>query len=140
MPSPLEWDHRFGHNMRLFLSNYSAVVASVLLFVIVRHPLILVGTAAACTAWWFLSRYLAAQNISLAVAGVRISSSHLNAGFLLALFVTVLVVFGSVIFFFIGLSTSVVSVHALFRNDKQHNLGAARGVTEDGGASAPSAA
>ena len=136
----MEWDHRFGHNMRLFLSNYSAIVASVLLFVIVWHPLMLLGTAAACTAWWFLSQYLAAQNISVVVVGTRVSSSHLNAAFLLALFVAVLAVFGSEIFFFIGLSTSVVSVHALFRNDKQHNLGAARGVTDDKGAVAPSAA
>jgi hypothetical protein len=118
--------------MRLFLSNYSAIVASVLLFVIVRHPLMLVGTAAACGAWWYSSRYLAAQKVSIVVASMRLTSSHLNAGFLLALFVTVLLVFGSVIFFFIGVSTSVVAAHALFRNDKQHDLGAARGVTEDG--------
>jgi len=111
-----------------------------LLFVIVRHPLMLLGTAAACTAWWFLSQYLVAQNINVVVGGRQFSSSHLNAGFLLALFLAVLIVFGSIIFFFIGLSTSIVSVHALFRNDKQHNLGSAKGVTEEATASAPSVA
>ncbi len=141
MPSPVEWDHRFGHNMRLFLSNYSAIVAAVLLLLIVRHPLMLVGTAAACAAWWYLSHYLESQNISVVIANRRVTSSHLNAAFLATLFLTVLIVFGSVIFFFIGLSTSIVAAHALFRNDRLHNLGAAQGVTEeDVGATVPKAA
>lgn len=136
----MEWDARFGHNMRLFLSNYSAIVICVMLLVVVTQPLILLGLTLACGVWWLLSSYLTSNAVAVNVAGQRLTSAHLNTLFTALLFLGMLTVFGTSIFFFIGLSTTLVAVHALFRNDKQHNLGTAKTAEEAPGAMPPSPA
>ena len=138
MPSPNEWDVRFGHNMRYWLSNYICIMLVVLVAVVISRPLVLASLAVASGLYWAVSHYLWKHRVSAVIAGQRLTPAHLTLLFVMAVCTVIFILFRSEILTFIGGCASIVSVHALFRNAKPLTPGACKADEAERGAAAPS--
>jgi NAD/NADP transhydrogenase beta subunit len=94
-----------------------------------------IAVAIAVALGWRLSSYAHETGLSFRVLSYNLSPSHISAAVGFSLLASVLATFGSVIFFFLGIATTTIMVHALLRNVPPEVVNQRLGLDSAGAAS-----
>lgn len=131
VPAPAEWEVRVPRNIKHFLTNYVVVVCVITVSVILWNPSLLLWCAAFGGCWVASKRFLA-EDLVIQLGTVRLGKRHVSLGLVAGLLLAFFITLGSTVFAFIGMSTTVVILHATFRTPGGDEKG------EDTGSSVPS--